>query len=209
MSATKQHVNALYKNIKIKAKLVECVKKDSKENSLEEGENHVACGSRRARVLLESKGYLHEKPEITFSSQEQIPIFNTTGQVTVVQGAYTLKPGPQKNKVLTGAKVGVRLVDLDLVNRTAEVSVFAEHNKLNSEETVARLNGDKFFINPYPRLITRMMTARAKVALEQFEVLSGDVWYAGPKVEGEMQQPLPEEARLWLEIKVEIPNPLN
>lgn len=184
-------------------RVIECISakalKTLRKDALEGLETHIACGQDKAAMLLQSKHHIRAGKTQSAQNLKTIPFLSHVERIDETSKGFSLSPERFIDKKQAGTELKFKFIGVDKEG-LAKVSVTATTTEWKSREKVAWFNEDKVYVNTEPVKKQRVIVATGLIKPNEGEILAGDVWLNAPATEETLKR-LPEQARLWLELR--------
>jgi hypothetical protein len=158
-------------------------------------EKHTACGSLKARVLLDDQLIIDPARPTVHEHLQTVPYVRTvvdlnpaTADLATRKAGGTLKVGIVLTATLRGRTPDAAEMEFALTSLDAELA-----------EEMVYLSDGQVFTNPRPHVKERGFVSHATLPFGKTDILSGEAYVIDTAPE-KIPPVFPEEGRLWLEV---------
>jgi hypothetical protein len=185
-------------------KVISCLDEKLPEFLKDQAVKHEACGDLDAQIVYKDKVDVFLTREGRFDNLKPTKVIRTIPEVKKDGDNYVIKDKQIINNVnlgvelfVTPTKILKRAVQLDMAVRTTELA---------SVDEIYLDSNDRSFVNNEIALKHRFLVASFPVEIGENEILGGNSAILVPMIDKfKTNSSYPETARLWLEVKLDLP----
>lgn len=185
-------------------KVISCEKEDMPDFLKDKKVEHDACGDLSANIVFNDDLDLYLTKESKFNNLKPSKVIRTIPEIIRDNKNYIIKDKQIINTVNLGVEVFA--VPTTIIGKQVQLDIAIRTTELADIDEVYLDSNDKNFVNNEVALKHRFLVASFPVNINQSETLGGNSAILVPVTSDfKSAKNYPETARLWLEVKLGLP----